>query len=74
MSFPICDYISHLIKKNLLDWDRKLNQRIDGVGSIRFDLTEEGVMRSTKKTISVVDINGRSYTITVEENINEHQV
>lgn len=74
MNYPICDYIAHLIQKNLLDCDRKLGHRIDGVGSIRFDLTETGTMRSTKKTISVVDTNGRAYTITVEENNNGNKV
>jgi hypothetical protein len=63
-----CDYIAHLIKKHLKDQDLRDKALIDTVGSIRFDLDENGRMLSSKKQISVVDIQGKTYTITIEEN------
>jgi len=65
-----CDYISHLIKKHLKDLDRKDKGLVDTVGNIRFDLDKDGAMLSSKKRISVVDIQGKTYTITIEENDN----
>lgn len=69
-----CDYIAHLIKKHLADNDRAGNSLLDSVGAIRFDLDPQGAMLSTTKRISIVDIQGKSYTITVEENANGHEV
>lgn len=69
-----CDYIAHLIKKSLADTDRKDKVLLDSVGSIRFDFDEDGSMLSTTKFISVVDINGKTYTISIQENAQEHQV
>jgi hypothetical protein len=63
-----CDYIAHLIKKHLKDQDLRDKALIDTVGSIRFDLDQHGRMLSSKKQISVVDIQGKTYTITIEEN------
>ena len=34
---------------------------------VEFDLNEDGSFRSTKKTIPVVDINGKKYKVTIEE-------
>jgi hypothetical protein len=65
-----CDYIAHLIKKHLKDQDLRDKALIDTVGSIRFDLDQHGRMLSSKKQISVVDIQGKTYTITIEENDN----
>ncbi len=69
-----CDYIAHLIKKHLRDEDNKDKGLLDTVGAIRFDLDAEGAMLSTKKRISVVDFQGKTYTITIEENGNEHSI
>ena len=69
-----CDYIAHLIKKSLADADRKDKVLLDSVGSVRFDFDSEGAMISTTKFISVVDINGKAYTITIAENAHEHQI
>lgn len=68
MNPAYCDYIAHLIKKSLPDADKKLERKLDAVGAIRFDLDDQGAMRSTTKRITVMDVGGRSYTITVEEN------
>ena len=59
-----CDYIAHLIKRNLSDADKRDKVLLDTIGSVRFDFDEEGQMLSTTKFISVVDINGKTYTIT----------
>lgn len=60
-----CDYIAHLIAKHLKGNDH--NKLIDTVGKVRFDLDQNGAMLSTTKRISVVDVQGKTYTITVEE-------
>ena len=69
-----CDYIAHLIKRSLTDADKKDKALLDTVGSVRFDFDSEGAMLSTKKFISVVDVQGKTYTITIEENSDGHPV
>ena len=59
------DYLAHLISKHLKAHDQ--NQLIDSVGKGRFDLDKDGSMLSTTKRITVIDVQGKSYTITVEE-------
>ena len=63
--FAYCDYISHLTKKALLEHDQE--GLIKLVGSIKFDVDAEGRMVSPKKTIEVMDMQGKNYVITVEE-------
>lgn len=72
MILAYCDYISHIIQKNLKRND--MEGMIDSVGSVKFDINPDGSYRSTRKTISVVDKHGTAYTITIEENRNEHPV
>lgn len=60
-----CDYIAHIIQKNLKKND--LEGFLDNVGKVNFDLDENGAYRSTKKTIGVIDKHGKGYTITIEE-------
>jgi hypothetical protein len=67
-----CHYIAHLISKALKPADK--NGIIDTVGDIRLDLNEHGHIQSTTKFISVVDAQGKAYTIRIEENKNEHTV
>jgi len=50
-----CDFIA-----------RKIKQAIN-TGSVKFDLDEDGALRSTMKTLFVADRNGKQYKITVEE-------
>ena len=64
----LCDYIANLIKRSLAESDRKAMSHLDSVGPIRFDLTPTGQMATTTKRISVVDWQGKAYTITIEEN------
>jgi hypothetical protein len=40
---------------------------IDNVGKIQWDLGEKGEFLSTKKTMTVVDRNGKCYRVIVEE-------
>jgi hypothetical protein len=64
-----CDYIAKVISEAMKK-DASGNWRtyIDNVGKIRWDLDENtGAFLSTKKTISVIDKNGKSYRVTVEE-------
>ena len=73
MIHPYCDYIAHLIGKNLKSLD--IEGMIDNVGKVKFDLDPaDGSYLSTKKTIAVVDKNGTAYSITIEEVRNGHKV
>lgn len=72
MILAYCDYIAHIINKNLKKNDQ--DGLIDSVGKVQFDLNEDGTYRSTRKTITVVDKHGTSYTITIEENRNGDRV
>lgn len=72
MILAYCDYIAHIIGKNLKKMD--LDGFIDSVGKVNFDLNEDGSYRSTKKTLSVVDKHGTAYKITIEEVRDEHKV
>ena len=62
-----CDYIADRIKTALKEDAKKAGSLVDNVGKINFDLTETGSFKSTKKTMSVIDMNGKSYRVTVEE-------
>lgn len=72
MILAYCDYIAHIINKNLKKNDQ--DGLIESVGKVQFDLNEDGTYRSTRKTISVVDKHGTAYTITIEENRNGDKV
>lgn len=64
-----CDYIADQIHTTL-DTNSKYDTmtKVGKVGPIKFDLhPEAGYLVSTKKTITVSDINGRQYRVTVEE-------
>lgn len=60
-----CDYIAHLIQKNLLtnDTESLLNE----VGKIQFHLGANEEFASTMKTIDVLDMQGKAYRITIQE-------
>ena len=46
----------------------KYSSYIDNVGKTRWDLdTSTGAFLSTRKTISVIDKNGKAYRVTIEE-------
>jgi len=59
-----CDYIADSIANAMSEED----QLIDYVGPIQMDLhPTDGYMLSTKKSMSIVDSNGKQYKVTVEE-------
>ena len=60
-----CDYIAHTISKELKANDSE--RLLASVSRPRYDLSETGSFRSTKKTIEVEDRYGKKYRITVEE-------
>lgn len=62
-----CDYIAKVVRDALKFDSQKFDTYIDNVGMTRYDVNEEGSFMSTKKTMSVVDIQGKLYRVTVEE-------
>jgi len=63
-----CDYIASSIRNAMHDKiDNCCENMLAGVGNIRWDLAEDGSFGTTKKTLKVVDFNGKEYQITVEE-------
>lgn len=63
-----CDYIAKVISEAMKkDSTRNVHTYIDNVGKIHWDLGEKGEFLSTKKTMSVIDKNGKAYRVTVEE-------
>jgi len=62
-----CDYIAHLISKNLKAVDTTSEKLLSSVSRPQYDLTETGAFRSTTKTIEVEDRFGTKYRVTVEQ-------
>lgn len=63
-----CDYIAKVINESLKKDSSAVGASyVDSVGKINWDLGEKGEFLSTKKTMSVIDRNGKSYRVTVEE-------
>lgn len=63
-----CDYIAKVISEAMKkDSTRNVHTYIDNVGKTHWDLDEKGRFLSTKKTMSVIDKNGKAYRVTIEE-------
>jgi hypothetical protein len=63
MKLAYCDLIAHLIRKYLNSDENNIK-----VEKVNWDLhPTEGYFISTKKTLDVIDFNGKQYKITVEE-------
>lgn len=60
-----CDYIAHVIQKNLLSVDTE--NLLNEVGKIQFHFGENEEFASTMKTIDVLDMQGKAYRITIQE-------
>jgi len=61
-----CDKIADVIRKALLGYDP--DNIIGLIGPIKMDLDPVGgYFVSTKKTMEVIDMNGKKYKVTVEE-------
>ena len=63
MNLAYCDMIAYSIKENLETNTKGFMK----VGDLNYDLAPEGYMQTTKKTLDVIDSNGKKYKITVEE-------
>ena len=64
--FAYCDYIADEISSKF--WSQQSESIVAKVGNINYDLhPEQGWMMSTKKTIELIDKNGKMYRVTVEE-------
>ena len=63
-----CDHIAGLIQNSLIDLDKTtVSPKLVGVSKIHWDLSEQGVLNSTMKSIIVIDHFGKAYRISVEE-------
>lgn len=62
-----CDYIAKRIKEALTTPDPE-NNIIGHVGNVNYDVGPNDEFYSTMKTIHVLDVAGKRYKITVEEN------
>jgi hypothetical protein len=62
-----CDYIAKVISEAMKKDADKYSSYIDNVGKTHWDLGEKGEFLSTRKTMSVIDKNGKAYRVTVEE-------
>jgi hypothetical protein len=60
-----CDKIADTIRKALASRDP--DGLIGEVGRIKWDLDEAGAFRSTAKSITVYDRNGKAYIVSVQE-------
>jgi len=67
MTPAYCDYIAHLIQRDLKFQDARDREMLSSVGVVKYDLDKNGVFLSTKKTIRVEDIYGKVYQVTVEQ-------
>lgn len=62
-----CDYIAYLIHENLLANDADEQKLMRSTTPVKMDLSPEGWLNSTTKTMTVTDENGSKYKITVEQ-------
>lgn len=62
-----CDYIAKVINESLKKDSGNYGTYVDKVGRVMWDLGADGSFQSTKKTMSVMDRNGKLYRVTVEE-------
>jgi hypothetical protein len=62
-----CDYMAKVINDSLKKDSHVYGSFVDSVGKVNWDLGEKGEFLSTKKTMTVVDRNGKNYRIVVEE-------
>ena len=59
--------IAHLISKNLKAVDTTSEKLLSSVSRPQYDVDEDGLFRSSKKTVEVEDRFGKKYRVTVEE-------
>jgi hypothetical protein len=66
MKLAYCDYIASLLRDSLAEDDSGLISWLE-VSRVQADLSPDGYLVSTKKTILAKDHQGKSYRVTVEE-------
>ena len=62
-----CDYMAKVIHDSLKKDSHVYGSFVDSVGKVNWDLGKNGEFLTTKKTMTVVDRNGKNYRIIVEE-------
>lgn len=64
-----CDYIADRVQKALVAAKNDVFAPVPltDIGRVKWDLDDAGCFASTKKTVEVVDGNGRKYLVTVQE-------
>jgi hypothetical protein len=65
MKQAYCDYLAFLIRENLMSLDKR--NLIDEVGKVQYDLGWDSELKTTLKTIDVLDMQGKQYRITIQE-------
>lgn len=65
MKMAYCDYIAHIMKQGLSMLDK--DKMVLAIGVTTYDTDANGSFVSTKKTFKVKDTQGKTYTVTVEE-------
>jgi hypothetical protein len=73
MKLKYCDGIAAICRGAIRQWidSQSDDNAIKSVGNVKYDLHKDGYLLSTKKTISVEDIYGQKYKITIEEDDSE---
>lgn len=61
-----CDYMAKVIHDSLKKDTNVYGSFVDSVGKVQWDLGPKGEFLSTKKTMTVVDRNGKCYRVTIE--------
>ena len=61
-----CDYMAKVIHDSLKKDANVYGSFVDSVGKVQWDLGPKGEFLSTKKTMTVVDRNGKCYRVTIE--------
>jgi len=62
-----CDYMAKVINDSLKKDSHVYGSFVDSVGKVQWDLGKNGEFLSTRKVMNVVDRNGKSYRVIVEE-------
>lgn len=75
MNMKYCDGIASICRSAIREWiNGEFDNAIKSVGPVKYDLHKEGYLLSTTKTISVEDVYGQKYKITIEEDNSDVEV
>lgn len=65
--FAFCDYIAHVINQAINQDAQQPDSYLSGASGIIFDADDDGRYLSTKKSMIVMDRNGKLYEVIVRE-------